>query len=96
MKNSDENMTTKATTYFPTNAYVLWKTGEVLGFDMKQAAIKLGVGSTAFKTNMRNRYVCKIKLTEITNKLKNTQDNVCLTSFNSENYHEETKQYTQQ
>lgn len=96
MKNSNENMAIKASADYPTHAYVLWETGEVLGFNMKEAAQKMGVGSTAFKTNMRNRYVCKIKLTEITNKLKNTRDNECQISFNSENYNEKTNGETQQ
>ena len=80
----------------PIHAYVSWETGEVLGFNMKEAARKLGIGSTAFKTNLRNRYVCKINLCEILIKLKNTQDNECQTSINSENYDEKTKQHTEQ
>ncbi|WP_320111231.1 hypothetical protein [Draconibacterium orientale] len=70
----------------PTHAYILWKTGEVIGFNMKEAALTMGIGSTAFKTNLRNRYVCKLNLTELTAKLKTSQDNECLTCINSENY----------
>lgn len=77
----------------PTHAYVLWETGEILGFDMKSAAQKLGIGSTSFKTNMRNRYVCKLNIIEFSNKLKMAHDNGCPTSFNSENYNE-TKEYS--
>lgn len=61
---------------------------------MKSAAQKLGVGSTAFKTNMRNRYVCKLDIIEFSNKLKMAQDNECPTSVNSENYNETKKEYT--
>ena len=91
-----ENSETIISSVIPIHAYILWKTGEVLGFNMKEAARKLGVGSTAFKTNLRNRYVCKINVIEISDKLKNTQDNECQTSFNSENYNEKTNGETKQ
>lgn len=80
----------KNVTDYPSHAYILWKTGEVLGFNMKDAARKMDIGSTAFKTNMRNRYVCKFDVIDLINSLKVTQDNECQQCFNSENYNDKS------
>lgn len=46
----------------PTHMYVLWATSEIIGYSMKEACEKLGIGKTKFKTNVRNRYICRVKL----------------------------------
>jgi PBP1b-binding outer membrane lipoprotein LpoB len=86
MEKQETNQTAASSEKTLIHAYVLWETGKILGFDMKSAAQKLGMGSTAFKTNMRNRFVCKLNIIEFSNKLNMALDNGCLTSINSENY----------
>ena len=46
----------------PTHVYVLWETGEKIGNNMKEVCEKLGIGKTRFKTNVRNRYICRVKI----------------------------------
>ncbi len=46
----------------PTHMYVLWSTGEIIGYNMKEACETLGIGKTKFKTNVRNRYICRVEL----------------------------------
>jgi hypothetical protein len=87
MSNREKNNSTE----IPQHAYILWDTGEVLDFNMKGAAQKLGIGSTAFKTNLRNRFVCKVNVVKFIDRLKNMQDNECPECLNSENYESKTR-----
>lgn len=62
LKKMEKQEINKISAETPTHAYVLWETGEKIGYNMKEVCEKLGIGKTRFKTNVRNRYICRVKI----------------------------------
>lgn len=91
MKESINNTTRTVVNETPIHAYILWKTGEILGFNMKEAAKNLGIGTTSFRNNMRNRFITKISVAEFTGKLKVARGLNGPESINSDNYERKEK-----